>query len=99
MPRAVQVQVFVYDEPELGGLKIESVSFDRRSVGLQPADLYGFRGGGGFQLPPGNYRLEWTASRGGHGWPRSEKYKKTVQIGTDDTWVQIEINGSSVTVS
>ncbi len=96
--QGIQVQLMVYDQPELGGLKIESVTFDGRSVGLQPPDLYGFRGGGGFQLRPGKYQLEWRVSKDKSAWPRTISYKKTIEIQPRDTWVQVTIKGSEATV-
>ncbi len=94
----VQVQVLVYDEPQLGGLKIESVTFNGRSIGLQPPDLYGFRGGGGFQLQPGSYRLEWRVSKDKVEWPRTLSFNKTIEIKPRDTWVQVTIKGDQVSV-
>lgn len=89
----VQVQLLVYDQPEAGGLKIESVRFNGRNVALQPPDVYGFRGGGGFQLQPGNYQLEWDVSTGQSDWPRSRNYKKSIPIQRGDVWVQVTIQG------
>lgn len=94
----IQVQLMVYDQPELGGLKIESVRLNGINVNLQPPDLYGFRGGGGFQFQPGSYQLEWSASKDKVTWPRSMSYKKTILIEPRDTWVQVTIQGDKVNI-
>ena len=94
----VQVQLMVYDQPDLDGLKIESVTFNGTDVALQPPDLYGFRGGGGFLLNPGKFQLEWTVSKDKMDWPRTLNYKQTVEITPRDTWVQVTIKGDKATV-
>lgn len=88
----------VYDQPDLGGLKIETVTFNGTDVGLQPPDLYGFRGGGGFLLKPGKYQLEWTVSKDKMEWPRTLNYKQTVEINSRDTWVQVTIKGDKAII-
>lgn len=95
---AIQVQLMVYDQPELGGIKIESVTFHGVNVSLQPPDLYGFRGGGGFQFQPGSYQLTWRVSNEKVNWPRSLEFKKTIVIKPQDTWVQVTIQGDKANV-
>lgn len=95
-PGLIQVQLLVYDQPTENGLKIESVQFDGRNIALQPPDVYGFRGGGGFQMEPGNYQLQWVVSTGQSSWPRSVNYKKSIAIQRGDVWVQLTIKGDQV---
>lgn len=97
-PSSIKVQVMVYDEPEPGILKIESVTFNGRNVRLQSPDLNGFRGGGGFQLQPGKYSLEWKVSRGSMAWPRTLSFKKTIEIQSRDRWVEVTVRGSEASV-
>lgn len=94
----IKVQVLIYDQPELGGKKIESVSFNGKNIPLQPPDLKGFRGGGGFQLEPGSYRLEWRISGNPSGWPRSLGFEQAIKINENDTWVQVTIQGDKATL-
>ncbi len=97
-PSAVPVQLYVYDESETGIEQIQSVTFNNRDVPLQPADLYGFRGGGGYQMEPGSYKLEWTISTGKRSWPRTNDFTQTVTIHPGDTWTQVTIKGDKATV-
>ena len=97
-PHLVQVQVEVYDDPADGGQKVESAVFNQISMPLKPADVYGFRAGGGFQLPKGDYPLVWETSRGENNWPRTVKHKQMIKIQDKDVWVQITIQGEKVTI-
>ena len=94
----VQVQVYVYDETDVGSRKVETVVFNGRELDLQPPDIYGFRGGGGFQLKPGNYNLEWRVSLDKNAWPRSQSFKQSITVHPADTWVQVTIRGDKATV-
>ncbi len=94
----IRVQILVYDQPDLGGLTIQEVSFNGTTLALQPADLNGFRGGGSFALSPGSYSLNWIVSRDARVWPRTIKHRQTVQITSKDSWMQVTIQGDQVTV-
>lgn len=93
-----QVQIQIYDQPDLGGLRILDVSFNGAAIPLQSPDLHGFRGGGSFQMPPGTYQLVWSVSRDKQEWPRSLKHQKSVQVQQRDTWVQVTIQGDEATI-
>ncbi len=93
-----EVQINVYDQPELGGLKIVDVSFNGSSLPLQAPDLHGFRGGGSFKMKLGSYPLVWKASRDSSSWPRTVQFKQTVQVGKRDDWLQITIRGDQAQV-
>ncbi len=98
--RLIKVQIEIYDEPELGGNKVLSVSFDGRQIPLKPADISGFRGGAGLEAPPGTYDLVWEVSLGtGDTWPRTAKRQQKVRISLQDSWVQISIQGQQAVVS
>jgi hypothetical protein len=94
----VRVQILIYDQPDLGGLKIEEVIFNGTSLSLQSADLNGFRGGGSFQVIPGTYQLVWKVSRSTKDWPRVLKHQKEIKINQRDSWMQITIQGDQSTV-
>jgi hypothetical protein len=97
-PSDIPVQLYVYDETDTGITKVESVTFDGINVALQPAYLYVFSGGGGYQMGPGSYNLEWTVSSGQRSWPRTQTFKQTVTIQPGDSWLQVTIKGDKATV-
>lgn len=93
-----EVAINVYDQPELGGLKIESVSFNGTNISLQGADIHGFRGGGNFKVKLGSYPLVWSASKDSQTWPRTVQFKQTIQVGKRDDWLQVTIRGDQAQV-
>ena len=97
-PQLVQIEVIVHDSPKLGGLQIQSVSFNREDVPLKPRDIYGFRASVGFQFPPGKYLLRWTVQRDKTLWPRTVTHEEEVTIDPRDSWVQISIEGETATI-
>ena len=91
-------QIIVMDEGETDIKQIQSVTFDNMDFPLQPADLYGFRGVGAYQMELGSYKLEWTISTGKRSWPRTKVFKQTVTIHPGDSWTQVTIKGDKATV-
>jgi hypothetical protein len=94
----IKVQVNLYDAPTLGGVSLEEASFDDRNIPLQPTTLNGFRGGASFQLPPGSYELAWTVRVNPIVYPRTQNYRKTVEISPMDRWIQITVEGASASI-
>jgi hypothetical protein len=94
----IRVQLEIYDDPALGGVRIQNVSFNRTNIALHPPDLQGFRGAAGFQVPPGTYDLVWTISRDQIVWPRTIRHKEKIKIDPRDEWVQITIRGEEVSI-
>lgn len=97
VPGLVKVEIHIYDDPSLGGVTIESASFNNQAIILHPAGIRGFRGGGSFQVSPGTYKLVWAISRGKNDWPRTVRHEEKIQIKATDTWVQISIQGEKAT--
>lgn len=97
-PQLVRVEVSVYDSPKPGGLEIESVTFNGASIPLKPRDVYGFRGKGSFQYPPGKYKLSWVVNRDNRAWPRSVTHEETVFLDPRDLWVQVTIEGEEASI-
>lgn len=94
----IRVQIGMYDDPTLGGVRIQNASFNQTNIPLQSADLHGFRGEAGFQVAPGAYDLVWTVLRDRFAWPRTIRHKEKITIGKRDEWVQITVKGDEVTV-
>ena len=94
----IRVQIEIYDDPKLGGVRIRDISFNGQDIALQSADLKGFRGEAGFQLAPGTYNLVWTVTRDQIIWPRTIRHREKIAIGKKDEWVQITVQGEQVTI-
>lgn len=94
----IRVEVLVQDSPELGGLKIDSASFNGESIPLKPSDVNGYRGGASFQVPPGVYKLIWVVLRDKTYWPRKITHESTVSVSSKDTWVQVSIQGEEASI-
>jgi hypothetical protein len=96
--KLVRIEVLVRDSPEPGGVQIQSVTFNGRSIPLQPRDIYGNRGTGSFQLSPGKYKLHWVVQRDKLLWPRTLTHEEEVTIDPRDLWIQIEIVGEEASI-
>ena len=96
---AIRVQIQIYDDPSLGGARINEVSFNQTKIPLQAPDLHGYRGGGGFQVPAGKYSLNWNVTVYQESSSQTFDHKKTVTISKNDTWVQIMIQGEEASIS
>ncbi len=99
VPGLIKVEIQIYDDPELGGVRIEEVSFHDQLISLKPAGIRGFRGGGNFQVPPGNYKLIWRVSRGKNDWPRTIRHEQKVRVSSQDVWIQISFHGETADVN
>ena len=97
-PKLVRVVVLVQDSQELAGVSIHSVSFNQTDIPLKPRDIHGYRGGASFQLPPGEYPLEWVIQRDKTYWPRKITHKEIVTISPKDMWIQIQIIGDQASI-
>ena len=97
-PQLVRVEVIVRDSPQAGGVQIQSVDFNGQGISLQPRDLYGNRGTGSFQVPPGKYKLHWVVQRDKLLWPRLITREEEVTIDPRDLWLQIEIVGEQASI-
>lgn len=97
-PRLVRVEVSVRDNPELGGVQIQSVAFNDQTIPLKPRDIHGNRGKGSFQVKPGKYKLKWTVRRDQVLWPRTTSLEEEVNIDPRDLWVQILIEGEKASI-
>ena len=97
-PQLILVEVIVNDSPELAGVEIQKVQFNGVSIPLKPRDVYGFRGQGSYQLPPGKYKLAWTVNRNKSDWPRSISHEELVTLSPRDLWVQITIEGETASI-
>ena len=94
----VRVEVLVRDSPQANGLQIKSVNFNDQNIPLQPRDIYGNRGTGSFQVPPGKYKLHWIVQRDKLNWPRELTREEEVTIDSRDLWLQIEIVGDEASI-
>lgn len=94
----IRVELLVKDSPDLSGVQIQNVTFNRRDIPLKPRDIFGKRGAASFQLPPGKYMLRWTVNRDKLIWPRTTSYEEEVLLDDRDLWVQITIEGSDVSI-
>ena len=94
----VRVEVLVRDSPQANGLQIKSVNFNGQNIPLQPRDIYGNRGTGSFQVPPGKYKLHWIVQRDRLNWPRELTREEEVTIDPRDLWLQIEIVGDEASI-
>lgn len=97
-PQLVKVEVQIRDSAELGGVTIRSVQFNGQQIPLKPADIFGNRGTGSFQLPPGTYKLRWTVERDRSVWPRTVRHEEEVTIDPRDLWIQIAIEGENASI-
>ncbi len=98
-PHLVKVQVVVRDSLDNGGPQVLSVEFNQQSIPLKPRDIYGNRGMGSFQVPPGKYKLKWKVNKNKLVWPRNVDREEQVTINPRDQWVQILIEGEKVSIS
>ncbi len=96
--RIVQIQIYVRDSQEAGGVQIVSAQFDGKRIPLQPRDIYGNRGSASFQVSPGKYKLKWKVNRDQYTWPRTLTHEENVEISSRDLWLQITIEGNEVTI-
>jgi hypothetical protein len=97
-PKLVRIEVIVRDSPSAAGVQIQSVDFNGQGIPLQPRDIYGNRGTGSFQLPPGKYTLRWSVTRDKLLWPRTLDHEEEVTVDPRDLWLQIEIIGEEVSI-
>ena len=97
-PKLVRVQVLIRDSPVAGGVRVQSVDFNGQGIPLQPPDLFGNRGTGSFQVPPGKYKLRWVVQRDKLIWPRVLTHEEEVNIDPRDLWLQIEIVGEEASI-
>jgi hypothetical protein len=97
-PQLVRVEVLMRDSPEAGGVRIKSVDFNGQGIPLQMPDIYGNRGTGSFQVPPGKYKLRWVVQRDKLIWPRVLTHEEEVTIAPRDLWLQIEIVGETASI-
>lgn len=95
----IRIEVLVRDSPALAGVHIQSVTFNGRSIPLRTRDVMGKRGSASFQLPPGNYPLEWVVEKDKIVWPRLITHKEIVTLDPRDLWVQILIEGDQATIN
>ncbi|MFI5343391.1 MAG: hypothetical protein ACHQUC_04125 [Chlamydiales bacterium] len=94
----IRVEVLIKDSPDLSGLQIQNVTFNREEIPLKPRDIFGKRGAASFQLPPGKYILRWTVNRDKLIWPRTADYEEEVLLNQRDLWVQIIVEGAQVSI-
>jgi hypothetical protein len=94
----IKVDIQIYDDPDLGGVRVEEASFNGQSIMIKPPGLHGFRGGGGFQVKPGSYRLVWVVSRMSTDWPRTIRHEQKIQVKQGDVWIQVSIHGNRVDI-
>lgn len=97
-PQLVRVEVIVRDSPSSAGVQVKNVSFNGGGIPLQPRDIYGNRGTGSFQVPPGKYKLRWSVQRDKTIWPRVLDHEEEVNIDPRDLWIQIEIVGDEASI-
>jgi len=97
-PKLIRVEVIIRDSPKAGGLQIQSVTFNGKNIPLQPRDIYGNRGTGSFQVPPGKYKLKWVVQRDKPIWPRIKNREEEVTLDPRDLWLQIEIVGDEASI-
>jgi len=97
-PKLVRVEVLVRDSPQSAGVQIKSVEFNGQGIPLQTRDIYGNRGTGSFQVPPGKYKLRWVVQRDKLLWPRQINHEEEVTIDPRDLWLQIEIIGEEASI-
>jgi hypothetical protein len=98
-PQLIRVQVIVNDDPNPKGVQIEDVIFHQKNIPLKPRDIYGFRGQGSYQLPPGKYTLKWTVRHDKVVWPRTTTHEEEVNLDPRDLWIQITIVGETASIS
>jgi len=97
-PHLVRVEVILRDSPALAGVQIKSADFNGQGIPLQPRDIYGNRGTGSFQVPPGKYKLRWVVQRDRVAWPRTITREEEVTIDPRDLWIQIEVVGENASI-
>ncbi len=97
-PQLIRVEVSVYDDPKPGGVEIQFVELNGTKIPLKPRDVYGFRGKGSFQLPPGGYKLKWTVNRDKFAWPRSVSHEESINLDKRDLWLQVMIQGETASI-
>lgn len=97
-PHLVRVEVIIRDSPTLAGVQVKSADFNGQGIPLQPRDIYGSRGTGSFQVPPGKYKLRWVVQRDKLAWPRTLNREELVTIDPRDLWIQIEIVGENASI-
>lgn len=97
----IRIQLQIYDDPSLGGARIQSVTFNNQDIPLQNADIHGFRGGAGFQVSPGKYDLLWKVLSFDNSSQQSsiQQHKETIAISKSDAWIQITIQGEEASIN
>ncbi|HSX37325.1 MAG TPA: hypothetical protein VLE95_00665 [Chlamydiales bacterium] len=98
-PKLIRIEVLIRDSPRAGGFQIQEVVFNGERIPLQPRDIYGNRGSGSFQIPPGQYKLSWVVQRDRLYWPRTIRYEEEVNVDPRDLWLQIEIVGDTASIT
>jgi len=94
----VRLEVLVRDSPEASGLQIVSVEFNNTNIPLKPRDIYGNRGNASFQVKPGTYPLQWVVNRDKFAWPRSVTHEEVVTVSPRDLWLEVSIEGETVSI-
>jgi hypothetical protein len=98
VPGLVRIEIQIYDDPELDGVKLQEVRFNGQLIKLKPPGVHGYRGGGSFQLAPGNYELIWVVAREKKDWPRTVEHREKVRIDPSNVWVEITIEGETAKI-
>jgi hypothetical protein len=98
-PKLIRIEVLVSDSPDPSGPQVVSVKFDKVNVPLKSRDIYGNRGSGSFQVPPGKYKLKWKTNQNKVVWPREVVHEEEVTVSPRDLWIQIQIEGDEATIS
>jgi len=98
-PDLVRLQILIYDDPSPQGHKILKVEFNHTNISLKPADVWGFRGQGSFQIRPKKYKIKWTTQRDDFAWPRSITHEQEVVVASRDLWLQITLEGDSISIN
>lgn len=93
-----RVEVFVYDEPKIGGVQVLSAQFNNINIPLKPRDLQKYRGSASYQLKPGQYELDWRVQKDKINWPRTVDHKQMFQIQPGEFTIHITIEGDQASM-
>ena len=94
----IQMKLTVKDDTAAENGKIAEVMFDDTKIKLQPAGPSGKRGVTHFQVFPGKHTIFWKVFNHKYSWPRVTPHSKTINVSSDEVWIDILIEGDRIHV-
>ncbi len=94
----INIQItFMDPENDVQGV-IESATFDGKPVELQSPNPTRLRATIYPRVEPGTYELSWTVRKNSAVWPQTLSNNKEITITKQDQWMEILVEGNSITI-